>query len=289
MSDRDREREYSPSSCLPDGDYRPYVEAYRIESDRSRALVEQSDAAIRVVSYGDSESHTIDLALPSAADGGVPVVVFFHGGYWQELSKRDAFFPAWDAVQQGWAYAAVDYTLAPVATLDEIVDECRRAMAAIRSESDALGLDRSRIVVAGSSAGAHLAAMVALEPSAPDPPIAGAVLVSGVYDLEPLIGTSINDALGLDVSSALRNSPLFLDAHGFPPTTLVYGENETREFGAQTGSFERHLEGHGVEAFAVCLEDKNHFDVIMDLCRPGSALGSVVATMINAGEPHAQL
>lgn len=284
LSDSDRERAYSPSSCLPDGDYRPFVESYRAESIRSRALVEASGSAtIQTLRYGDGIAQTIDIAVPNDVSGEVPVLVFFHGGYWQELSKAESFFPAWSAIEQGWAYAAVDYTLAPEATLDEIVDECRQAMETVRSEAARLGLDPSQIVVAGSSAGAHLAAMVGLTQRSRHARLAGAVLVSGVYDLEPLLGTSINEALGLDRATALRNSPLFADVAGFPTTVLAYGDNETSEFMTQTLSFAHLLEAAGVEVSAVCVEDRNHFDVIMDLAEPDSVLGSLVATMMDAG------
>ena len=58
-----------------------------------------------------------------------PVLVFFHGGYWQELSKQESAFAAPQCLARGIAYAAVDYTLAPKATLSAIVDECRAAVA----------------------------------------------------------------------------------------------------------------------------------------------------------------
>lgn len=275
---------------MPYGDYGPYVRAYRTESIRSRVQIEESDLAlIEVLRYGPGASQTIDITVPKGRTDAVPVLVFFHGGYWQELSKHDSFFPAWSAVEQGWAYAAVDYTLAPQVSLDEIVSECRDALNTIRVEAGGLGVDPSRVVVAGSSAGAHLAAMVALAPAVSHAPLAGAVLVSGIYDLEPLIGTSINEALGLDVQSAQRNSPLLENVDAFPPTVLAYGDNETSEFKSQTHRFERHLEAAGIAVSSLCVAGRNHFDVIMDLAEPHSALGSMLTSLIRSGGTDAEV
>ena len=107
-----------------------------------------------------------------------------------------------------------------------IVEECRAAVASL-SRFD-------RLVVAGSSAGAHLAAMAAL---AADQRVKGAVLVSGIYDLEPLIGTSIDAALGLDPATAARNSPLRRPLEGFPRSLVCWGENETDQFKRQSRAF----------------------------------------------------
>ena len=106
LPDAEREREYSPSSCIG-GDYRPYVQAY----------VDRSEAARRshppeTLRYGPGERQTIDLFMPRNV-AHPAVLVFFHGGYWQELSKRESAFAAPQCLSHGIAYAAVDYTLAP--------------------------------------------------------------------------------------------------------------------------------------------------------------------------------
>lgn len=282
MSGAEREREYSPSSCLPDGDYGPFVVEYRRRSDASWSAVEaHPDVVTTTVPYGDAASHTVDVAVPTGGAPG-PLIVFVHGGYWQELSKLESRFAAADCVGRGRAFAAVDYTLAPHATLDEIVDECRRAVRALSVEADGLGVDASRIVVAGSSAGAHLAAMMATDPDRPSGVPAGLVLVSGVFELEPLIGTSVNDAVGLDRIAALRNSPLLLDVAGFPPTVLAVGSDETSEFAAQTDAFARHLVAAGVRTSVLEVDGRNHFDVVLDLGDPSTTLGRAVDELVRA-------
>ena len=296
MSDRwrtltvaDREREYSPSSCLPDGDYGPFIERYRQASrDAWAELLGTPDARTATVRYGAAAEHTIDLAVPTTTAVAPPLLVFIHGGYWQELSKVDSRFAAADSVAQGWAFAAVDYTLAPAADLATIVGECRRAVSALHAEAPTHGFDPSRVYVAGSSAGAHLAAMVAVE--AGQAVTAGAVLVSGIFDLEPLVGTTINDALGLDAATAVANSPIHVEPVGFPPTVVAYGEHETDEFKAQSHDFAGWLDRAGAAVTLFEVPDRNHFDVILDLARPATRLGGAVATLIESTSgPDAQL
>lgn len=122
---------------------------------------------MRTVRYGDKAANTLDL-FHTGASSAVPLVIFIHGGYWQALSKQDSAFPASGFLDQGIAYAALDYTLAPNATLDDIVAECVGAVTFLFENATALGIDPKRISLCGSSAGAHLAAMVCLVLHFPD-------------------------------------------------------------------------------------------------------------------------
>lgn len=278
------ERQFNPSSCLPDGDYRPYIERYRTASDEAWATLDP--ASILTMPYGTAPSQTIDLALPPDDDlAEAPLLVFFHGGYWQELSKLDSRFAAARCVERGWAFAAVDYTLAPEADLDTIVEECRSAVAALVQEAPTLGFSTERIALAGSSAGAHLAAMVATTAD-----VAGAVLVSGIFELEGLIGLSIDEALGLDVATARRNSPMLADLQRFPPTVLAHGSDETDEFKEQSARLAARLTSLDVPNRLIEIEGRNHFDVVLDLVEPATVLGDAVTNLIDStGGTDAQL
>jgi arylformamidase len=218
----------------------------------------------------------------------LPVLVFFHGGYWQELSKEASAFAARQCLANGIAYAAVGYTLAPAATLSEIVAECRAAVSWFRRSGDTMGIDPDCLVVAGSSAGAHLAAMTALPTPLDAPgssPVKGAVLVSGIYDLEPLIGTSINAALSLDPATAARNSPLRQPLKGFPPSLVCWGENETDQFKRQSRTFAQALQEAGTDCVEFETAARNHFDVILDLADPATQLGRRVLALIQSTAP----
>ncbi len=205
-------------------------------------------------------------------EGGGAMLVFIHGGYWQELSAAQSLFPAAGCTAAGVAFAAVDYTLAPAASVAQIVDECRAAFAWLHAHAHTWGIDPARVVVAGHSAGAHLAAMVALAGrDAPRP--AGLVLVSGVYELEPLLRTSINDALGLDVQAARQVSPALYPLRDLPPSVVCWGEIETDAFKSQGRAFASSLVSAGVSCRSFEVPGRNHFDVILGLAQGGTLVG----------------
>jgi arylformamidase len=275
LSDLDRESEYSPSSCIG-GDYLPFVRAYTSLSVKAVAETQACNAQWVRLGFGNQPHQFIDLCVPVVADGLVPVVVFIHGGYWQELSSDDSLFAATAFTGAGTAFAAINYTLAPAASLDDIVTECGNALKMLADRASEFNIDTSRVVVCGSSAGAHLAAM-----TAGVIPLRGVVLVSGIYWLEPLIGTSINDALALDVDAARRNSPGLLPVGQFPPAVVCWGEIETSEFKRQSREFADRLREAGrVEMFEV--PDRNHFDVILDLADTNSMLFRSVTQLTTA-------
>ena len=300
-----RERAYSPSSCIG-GNYQPFIAAYAERSAAARARLR----SWQELSYGSAPSQRLDLFLPAgaaprAAQGAatlatqsnpscaVPhplpaLLVFIHGGYWQELSKRESSFAASDAVEHGLAFAALDYTLAPQASVAEMVQECRQALRWLHQNAARLGFDAQRIVVAGSSAGAHLAAMCALPQAdaaagaAPGQPVQATVLVSGIYELEPLLGTSINTALGLTTESSRAISPALLPLAGFPPSVVCWGEIETDEFKRQSRDFAAALQRSGTPCDVFQVPQRNHFDIILDLADPATLLGRAVAGLVSS-------
>jgi arylformamidase len=120
-------------------------------------------------------------------------------------------------------------------------------------------------------------------------PVAGVILVSGIYDLTPLIGTSINDALGLDESNCKAVSPASLTGRGFPQTIVCWGEIETSEFKRQSNDYADLLISQGdarcakVQRFEVSA--KNHFDIILDLANPDSQLGQATHALLQSSNP----
>jgi arylformamidase len=276
-----RERAYSPSSCIG-GDYRPFVATYRQRSEEARARAAALGGRWQRVACGPLASQAIELCLPPAGGPPAALLVFIHGGYWQELSAADSLFAAAACLERGHAFAALDYTLAPRASVADIVAECRLALGWLHAHAETLGLDRARLVVAGSSAGAHLAAMVS-GADAPWRPRA-ALLVSGVYWLEPLVGTSINDALGLDAEAAARVSPGRLPLAGFADASVCWGAVETDAFKAQSRCFGRALRAAGARCDEFEVPGRNHFDVILDLADEGTALGAAAQRAL-AGVP----
>ena len=274
------EREYSPSSMVRS--LTELTDRYRTESERVRR-----ETPRRTYAYGDDASETLDFF---AAEAGSPAHVFVHGGYWQDLSKDDSSFPALGFRRQDTSYIAVNYGLAPTFPLEVIIDQVTRAVRWTRTRAGELGIDPRRVVLSGSSAGAHLAAAAVLRDTA-DPcaagrgaecPAAGLVLLSGIYELRPLVGTYINDAVGLDSDAAARLSPVTMldarpsDAPALPPLLACWGEYETATFKRESIGFARAWRGHGGSAVTAEIVGRNHFDIVHDLADPASQLGALV-------------
>jgi arylformamidase len=199
-------------------------------------------------------------------------LIFIHGGYWAALSAEDSLYLGPAALRAGWSFAAVEYTLAPAAGLPRMIEECRAALTLIASEAAAA----SSVVVAGHSAGAHLAAMTTLVET-PSVEVARTVLVSGVFDLRPLVHTTVNDPLQLDEVTAASLSPALLaSAHGsLPEIVLAWGDNDTTAFAEQSRAYAAKLAAAGNAVTARECRGRHHFDILADLVDPASELGEL--------------
>jgi len=255
----DLEREYSPSSAA--SDFAASVASYRSRSDESlRSFSWQR------LFYGDAADEFV--MLTGDFEHARQVHLFIHGGYWQELSWRDALFPAPGFAQQGLVYGAINYTLAPQVSLDQIVDQCRRAVLAVVRAAQLNGTSL-RLSLSGSSAGAHLAAMMALTDWSSyglhGTPVSALILLSAVYALRPLIQTSVNGALGLDQNAADRLSPLLVPARKVCPAIVAWGQSETRAFKRQSEAFASHWRAGANPVEALEIAGRSHFDIVFDL------------------------
>ncbi len=248
-----------------------------------RSGVFRAKTAVQLdVPYGPSHGERVNLY--PAPKAGAPVLVFIHGGYWQRLDKNDFDYVAEPFVAAGAAVVNVNYTLAPRAAMDEIVRQVRAAIAWTWREAKSFNGDPARIHVTGHSAGGHLTAMAALTPwegFAPGLPanvIKSAVAISGLYELEPVRHTYLNDALRLDAAAARRNSPALFVRKGLAPLALAVGADETREFLRQQRDFAKTLADAGGASEAVEVAGRHHFDVIHDLAEPGTKLHGMLRT-----------
>ena len=250
----DLEREYSPSSRVG-GDAGPFVADYLVRSVAAAEALKGRASVVRGGSYVASD------------DGSNPLLVFIHGGYWQMLNAASSLYLAPGALAQGWSFASIECTLAPKATITEMVRECRAALASI-----ATVVSPSQVVIAGHSAGAHLAAMATLA-STPPFAIERTVLISGVYDLRPLVHTTINAPLGLDEESAAAVSPQLLPVAGRQEVIVTWGDNETDAFKQQSRDYAAHVGEAGLRVESFETAGRHHFDIVDDLVDPSTELG----------------
>ena len=167
--------------------------------------------------YGPKERNTWDL-FP-AANPSAPCIVFIHGGYWQR-NRKDGFSNLIAGLHaRGWAGALPGYTLAPDATLTEIVAEINAALDWLAANSRAHGID-GKVVLSGWSAGGHLTAMCLGHKR-----VSAGLAISGVYELGPIRDTYLNDKLRLGDDEIEALSPLRLPVVA-KPMLITYGTAE---------------------------------------------------------------
>ena len=256
----------------------PEFEEYFAVWQSASARIRDSLDCILDVRYGAGPNMTADL-FPAPA-GAAPIQVFIHGGYWRAMDKDVHSFPAEGFVAAGGAVVSLNYALAPAVTLEAIVGQCRAAIEWIADNAARLNGDPDRIFVSGHSAGGHLtAAMLCTDWAARGRPadlVKGGAPISGIFDLAPIMETSINDDVRLDADSALRNSPINnLPATGAPLIAVVGGA-ETEAFVAQNRAFAEAWRARGFEASVMEIEGLHHYTVVMEMGRPGSALTQAV-------------
>jgi arylformamidase len=222
----------------------------------------------RVIRYGAGERHTMDLFEAGAG----AAVMFVHGGYWQGLDKSFFSHMAIGLNALGVGVAVPSYDLCPNVRIGDIIEQIRAACAALARESNA------PIIVSGHSAGGHLAAcMLATEACVP-----AAYAISGLFELAPLIPTSINGALRLDDAEAENLSPLLWPAPEGKSFDAVVGAEESGEYLRQSAAIVSAWGQDGVETRYEEIEGANHFTVIAALADANSAMCERLAALTHA-------
>jgi arylformamidase len=188
--------------------------------------------------------------------------MFIHGGYWQALDKSFFSYAARGLNELGVTVAVPSYDLCPEVRIGDIVEQIRSACAALTRHANA------PIVVAGHSAGGHLAAcMLATEAHVP-----AAYAISGLFELAPLVPTSLNEKLRLDAAEAEALSPLFWPAPEGKTLDAVVGGDESSEYLRQSAAIVAAWGEGGAETRYEEIEGANHFTVIAPLAEAASPM-----------------
>jgi arylformamidase len=266
MTGLDYEAEYNNRARVPE-----HPEIFARWHRDAKAYRDHSPGARLGLRYGAGERQTIDV-FPGHGEGSAsPVMMFIHGGWWRSLHPDEFSHLAAGPNAHGVTVAMVGYELCPAVTIVDIVDQMRAA---------ALFLWREwgrPFAVAGHSAGGHLCACLlatewqSFDPQAPDGLVPAAYAISGVFDLAPLTGTSINTDLRLDERSARDLSPIHWPVPSGRVLDAVVGGIESSEFLRQSQAIAAAWRPRAETRYEA-IAGKNHFDVIDALADPDSTM-----------------
>jgi arylformamidase len=270
MTTTDYEVEYNNRRRVPDAV--AIAERWKVAS----AAYRETAHAELDLPYGPGDRDRYDLFF---ADSGAPLVTYVHGGYWQSGDRKLYAFLAEGLNANGLTVAVPSYSLCPSVSVLDIVGQLRAFLAILWKRTNAHPL------VVGHSAGGHLtAAMLATDwsgvPDVPDDLVRGGIAISGIFDLQPLVSTSINRALGLDLQTAREASPRFWSP---PPQrralTAAVGAAESSEFLRQSREIVESWGAAGLETEYLEAPGTNHFTILDELTQPRSPLSKRVSAM----------
>jgi arylformamidase len=218
--------------------------------------------------YGPRERNRIDFLK---AGDNAPTLLFIHGGYWQARAKEVFTVVAEGPMAHGINVALIGYTLAPDATLDEIVAEIHAGIDYLSGQLPSLGAAGDGIVVSGWSAGGHLTSMALSHPK-----VRGGMAISGIYDLEPIRHSYLNEKLKADEAVVRRNSPMMTAGGPLKPLSLVVGSAELPLLRKQTADFAGHRAKHGLPVTYEEIPGADHFTIMHEMMAPKGRITTLI-------------
>ena len=229
------------------------------------------------IRYGERANNRFDY-FPSG-EPAAPLFIFIHGGYWQRNSKEIFGFVSSGPRALGVDVATLGYTLAPEASLTEIVDEVFRGIDCIAGQADELGFDARRIYVGGWSAGGHLAALAADRAV-----VRGVISISGIFDLEPIALTYLDRELQLQPSEIQALAPIRNLARRDVPMLLFVGGNELPELQRQSRDYLACAVAKGLDVKLAVLPGLNHYTIMEELAAPEGALTRALLELVGRAD-----
>jgi arylformamidase len=274
MTAPDFEAEYNNRARVPE--HPGIIAGWKEAAARYRET--HRDAEIGIA-YGGSPRQTIDIFWPGTSRDA-PLALFVHGGYWQALDPSHFSHLAKAANRSGIAFALCGYDLCPHVRLGEIVEQVRASALFLWKRY------RRRIVASGHSAGGHLTACLLATPwknydaGAPDNLVPSGLSISGLFDLAPLLSTTVNNALRLDAAEAARNSPLHWPISGKRVLDAWVGGAESAEYLRQSRTVSEEWGRRGAETVYREVAGANHFTVLDPLNDPTSEISQRLAALV---------
>lgn len=277
LSDAEMTQHFMPRLAVPDH------EIWLAEDERLSAKTRASLSHRRDQRYGPGPKQILDI-FPAVKPQS-PVLIFFHGGYWRGLTKDHYSFIAEPFLAAGFAAVLVEYDLCPGITLPALVEEIRDSVRWIHRESTGFNGDPGRLVMAGNSAGAHLAAMMLAHDWTKDGLtndfIAGAALVTGIYDLSPIPRIQVSDDVKLTPAEIAAMSPMNLSIQVKAPCLVAVGGAEPELWIEQSRRFHMKLMRDGVTSQLMILPRQHHFSITRGLGEASSLMFRALLALIS--------
>ena len=246
----ERDGAYNNSAAVPGS--AKIVDEWTADSARLRAR----HAGTIDLAYGPRPRNKWDL-FP-AAERSAPCLVHIHGGYWQARSRENFSCMMEGVLAAGFSAAMPGYTLAPEASLSEIVAEIHRALDWLATEGPAHGI-AGPVILSGWSAGGHLCAMGLNHPR-----VRAGLAMSGIYELGPLRDTYLDEKLRLTNEEVATLSPLRLPPVD-KPLVLAYGTAELPPLVENSRAFHGYRSAHHHAGSLVPVPHANHFTIYQQL------------------------
>jgi arylformamidase len=242
------------------------------------------------IAYGATPHEMLDLYVTSRPNA--PVMVFIHGGAWRAGNAKGNAEAADLFVNAGAHYAVLDFinVIEAGGSLFPMVEQVRRGVAWLYKNAKSFGGDPDRLYVSGRSSGSHLGGVVLITDwekdfGLPRDVVKGALLSSGMYDLEPVrlskrgAYVKFTDPMEEELSSQRHLDRISC------PVVLAHGTYETPEFQRQTREFAAALAAAGKDVKLIVGEGYNHFEIPETMANPYGLLGRAVLELMGLKGP----
>lgn len=264
----DWETNFNPRRAVPEAE--DFIAKSRLKSQQAHEKFKD----IEQLRYGDSPLSNMNFRR--ARQQGQALFIFIHGGYWRGRDKDDFGF-VFEALAPTDANVAIlNYDLCPKVSVAQICAQIRDAMLWFEAHQTDLGFDASKIYVAGHSAGAHLIAMTLArgdaEFSVPEGLIHKAYLISGIYELSPVLKVSVNQEIKLEPQDVGRLSPGSFPGSLSTQYDVIVGQAEPPGWVEQSVQFAEHLKRHGAQVSLIQLPQRHHYSILQDMEDPSGEL-----------------
>ncbi len=263
LSDADLEAHFNPRVAVVDA-------AVRLQDWSKRSAALANDLTCRGdIRYGDGPKMTFDLY---GVDAAAPTIIFFHGGYWRALDKRDHVCVVEGLLRGGLNVVNFNYDLCPDVTLSELNDEIAAGIHYVASNRTSLGLGDSGLFMMGHSAGAHAAAVAISIPETAEL-LDGIIAVSGIYDTRAVRRTSINADVRMSEEEAARLNALTMAPHHDLRILCVVGADEPAAWIGQSVAYHEMASEHVGDCRLAAVPETDHFSVLEKSADPDHPIG----------------